>query len=252
MPRFFVADDLSQTDSILLDAKESRHAVNVLRLKPGELVELFDPKGHAARGIVAAKVGGRLKVSVDRTAGSQAAEVPAAAEIVLAASVIKPEAMDVLVQKSCELGAGRILPMLTERTVVRLSPERWRSKRERWQKIAVESCKQCGRDRVPEISPVSLFKDIVATLPAYGLALMPTLAVGGRSFYNTLISSKPSKRILVLIGPEGDFSAKEAAAAVSGGAVPVNLGRWVMRSETAALYTIACLGFYFNEPNAST
>ena len=247
MPRFHVLSDLTQDQTILLDQKESRHALRVLRLNEGEVVELFDSSGHTARGIVAGKEGGRLRISIDRSAALPGRGEGNDVRITLAAAVIKPERMELMIQKASELGVHALWPVLTERTVVRLSSERWRSKLERWRKIALESCKQCGRSVIPEIGAVRSLNELLPLLPEFDTVLIPTLAVEGESLYNVLRKNSSSVRILVLIGPEGDFSAKEARSALEAGALPVTLGPLVLRSETAALYALSAAQFYYRE-----
>jgi 16S rRNA (uracil1498-N3)-methyltransferase len=169
-----------------------------------------------------------------------------AVKITLAASVIKPERMELVIQKACELGAHEIVPVLSERCVVRLSRERWESKIKRWRKIAVESCKQCGRSLVPEISGLCELKNMGPEMKKYDKVLIPTLAVTGAPLYASL-KKHTAKKVLALVGPEGDFSPKEAAWAAAQGAEPVTLGPLVMRSETAAIYILSLLNFYYRE-----
>ena len=129
---------------------------------------------------------------------------------------------------------------------MRLSKERWDSKLERWRKIALESCKQCGRDLAPEIRALVPFKDLVAGFGSFDEILIPTLAVPGEDLGRTLKGSK-AKKVLVVVGPEGDFTEKEVEEAVRHGAKPVSLGPLVMRSETAAIYLLSSLTFFYRE-----
>ena len=244
MQRFHISPGSEKEGVVTLDKDESRHALTVLRLKAGEVVELLDGQGGVFEGIVAAAERGRIKISLR---GTSKKNILNRVTITLAASVIKPEGMELLVQKACELGAHVLVPLISERTVVRLSPERWASKLQRWQKIARESCKQCGQSRVPAIQPVVEFKKFVPTISAYDLSLIPTLSGPVEGLRSVLNAYKSAKSILVLIGPEGDFSKNEVSQAVERGAKPVSLGPLVLRSETAALYALSVLEFYYRE-----
>ncbi len=242
MPRFYFDSKSVRDGTVLLDSKESRHAHTVLRLKAGDAVDLMDGAGQEFTGVVIESRGGRLAVALG--AGSKTPAAPFS--FALAVSVIRSERMELLIQKSCELGVSAIFPLLTERSIVRLSKERWEAKVSRWKKIAMESCKQCGQSKIPSISPVQFFKDFFSRKLPYEKILIPTLAVSGATLYSSL-QSAPSKNILALVGPEGDFSKKEAELAISHQAVPVTLGKLVMRSETAAIYLLSALNFYYGE-----
>lgn len=232
-----------------MDPKESRHALCVLRLETGDAVDLVDGKGHKFLGVVAGIENKRVKVLIDRNLDAR----PVLPEISLVVSVVKPERMDLIIQKACELGAHSLFPLVTERCVIRISKERWVSKAARWRRIAVESCKQCGRPSFPEIHEVQLYEDFIRKLDSsYSLVLIPTLAKPGRGLYDILKREKV-RNALILIGPEGDFTAREVEFAVSQRAAePVNLGPLVMRTETAALYALSVVQFFMREINGDS
>lgn len=247
MRRFFIDPAQMRGDTVTLSPEESHHAVDVLRLKKGDAVDLFDGRGNRSAGKVVGIKEGSVSVRLER--GAELSGKPSAppAEVTLAVSVIKPERMEYLIQKAAELAASTIIPVLSERSVVKLSEERWEAKVKRWRKIALESCKQCGQPRVPDVSEPLKLKDVLADPARYDKILIPTLEVRGDILGKTLGLSQAGGRILVLIGPEGDFTAKEVELAVSRGALPVSLGPLVLRSETAALYLLSVLNFYYRE-----
>ncbi len=247
MQRFHISPGSEKEGVVTLDKEESHHALSVLRLKTGEVVELLDGQGGVFQGIVAGTEHGRLKVSV-RPAAKQ--NRSSRVTITLAAAVIKPESMGFLIQKACELGAHGLVPLISERTVVRLSRERWEAKIARWQKIARESGKQCGRSSTPVIQPVQELKKFAETISQYDLSLIATLALPVQGFYATLNANKSAQSVLILIGPEGDFSRKEALLFVECGAKPVGLGPLVLRSETASLYALSVVNFFYQEVSA--
>ena len=235
MPRFYIDSNNIHKDVVFLNEKDSRHAARVLRLKPGAVVDLIDGKGNSFRGIVTETEKNRVGVMVDRSSKSSREN---GYRFSLAAAVIKPERMEILVQKSCELGVFEIFPLLTERTVIKLSEERRQSKAVRWRKIAEESCKQCGLAAIPVIHEAQSFKSFLARLSNFDTALIPTLAKTGQSL-RAALEKKNAKNIVALIGPEGDFTPAEVEQAIASGAVPVGLGPLVLRSETAAIYVLS-------------
>ena len=243
MPRFFIDHPKSSEDTVFLDAGETRHAVSVFRLKKGDGIELFDGTGHRFLGIAGEVSDGRLSV---RLTEKKLAPFPSPAQISLGVAVFRPERMEILIQKACELGAHAIIPLLTERCIVKLSEDRWRSKVGRWQKIVHESCKQCGLAYSPEIVAPQPFKNFIAETKNYDLVLIPTLEGATTPMIRALPAPAP-RRILVLIGPEGDFSPKEKAIALEAGAKPVSLGPLVLRSETAGIYVLSTVHFFYRE-----
>lgn len=241
LPRFFVPAQRLRSRTFELGEKESRHALKVLRLGDGDRIELFDGEGNAFGGRVTGRARGRLLVCVEEALPARDPGV----RVTLGISVIKPDRMEWLIEKASELGASGILPVLSQRSVIRISRERWPRKIERWQKIARETCKQCGRSQAPVVGPAQDFRACVQGFGGFDRVLIPTLAVQGRPLKSVLDARRSAKNILALIGPEGDFTPQEAALAVAAGAEPVSLGKLVLRSETAAVYLTAALNFAF-------
>ena len=243
MPRFFVRETCAAPGEIFLDSGETRHAVSVFRVKKGDPLELFDGRGRRFLGVATDVRDGRLGV---RVTGAAASRFPSPAQVSLAVGVFRPERMEILVQKACELGAHAILPVLTQRSIVRLSDERWRAKIGRWQKIVRESCKQCGLSYGPELAPPRPLENFIPEIKNYDLALISTLE-GPVAPLAASLPSAPPRRILVLIGPEGDFTPGEVARAVEERAKPVSLGPLVLRSETAGIYALSVIHFFYRE-----
>jgi 16S rRNA (uracil1498-N3)-methyltransferase len=156
--------------------------------------------------------------------------------------------MDLVIQKAAELGAAEIVPLLSERTVVRLDDGEAADKQEKWQRIAVEACKQCGQNHLPQVQkPVSPDR-FFARRPAHDLLLIAAIEPGARRLKDLLAewsSLHPGRdrpaSVLVLIGPEGDFTPSEVGAAKSHGCLPMSLGPIILRTETAAIYTLSTL-----------
>ncbi len=244
MHRFVIDPQKIEEGVVVLNAKESRHAMSVLRVKPGEAVELLDGKGSVLRGVVRSIREEGVSVTLDKNTDASLGDsrrIPI--EVTLAVSVIKPERMELLVQKATELGVARIVPLVSQHCVVKLSQVRWDVKRDRWQRIAEETCKQCGLAKIPEIAPIQNYEIFMRSLKeAYNTILIPTLAQKG-PLVSEALQGKNLQKTLVLIGPEGDFSASEVEFAVKKGALPVSLGPLVLRSETAGIYMLSILNF---------
>ena len=151
------------------------------------------------------------------------------------------------VQKATELGATSIVPLATERTVVQFDARDAEKKREKWQAVATEACKQCGQNWLPSVRPPQTLSHLFAET-TFDLLLIASLASGAlhpktvlADFLHTT-GAQPSS-VLVLIGPEGDFTPAETALALAHGCRPITLGPIVLRTETAALYCVSVLSY---------
>lgn len=162
--------------------------------------------------------------------------------LTLAQALIKGSRFDWAVQKATELGVTTIVPLVTQHTVVRPTG-RHDQKRLRWQRIATAAAQQCGRTHLPDVTAPLAFETFVSTLAPSQLALIPTLAVSTRPLRRVLQERAGVRDVVMLIGPEGDFSAEEVRVAQRYGAHPVSLGPLTLRAETAALAMLAILQY---------
>ncbi len=237
--RFYLPPALWHTDALTLDAEESHHCVDVVRLGVGDAVTVFDGGGREARSIIT--VANRRAVVL---APQEIRQLPPqAAQIALAQAIPKGKNMELIIEKAVELGASDIYPLLTDRTVVRLDGEEARKKQEKWQRIALEACKQCGQGWLPTVHlPQSLGK-FLTSRPPVDLPLVAALHPAARKLTD-LLSCLPGKphRTCVLVGPEGDFSPAEMEQTFTAGFQPWSLGPIILRAETAALYCLSVLG----------
>jgi 16S rRNA (uracil1498-N3)-methyltransferase len=232
---------LTTTENLLsggftLEREAARHLLTVLRVKPGERVELFDGRGRTRTAAV---------VSADRHALTLAADAPArehprpACALTLFACVSKGARMDWTVEKATELGAARIVPVISERTVARPADA------SRWRRVAEEAARQSGAAWLPEIPDPLPFPAALPlaqeTAPLFVAALTPT----ARPLRELLFSSHSSLTTHHspgwFVGPEGDFTPAELDALLRAGAIPVSLGPQVLRAETACLYGLCAL-----------
>ena len=231
MHRFYVAN-LQQP---VLAAAEAYHCRQVLRLQAGDRVDIFDGHGHAAQCVIGeiTKAAVRLKVLTQmQTPGLRC-------RITLAQAVPK-KSMDLIVQKATELGVSAIVPLISERTVVRLDADA--PKLDRWREIALDSCKQCGNNWLPVIEPPRPALDFFRSPGSFDLKLIASLQPGAQPLPELLPVSLPAA-VLILVGPEGDFTPAEIAAAQAAGCRPLSLGSLVLRAETAALYALSILHY---------
>jgi len=227
---------------ITLSPPESHHLVTVNRCRAGDSVVAFDGRGRewSCTCAEAVRSCARLRVNATR----QAAPLPGA--ITLAQALPKGAAMDEIVRQATEVGAARIVPLLSERTQVHLDGDRADKKREKWETAAIEAAKQCGNPWLPDIAPVRTFAAFLASAPAAELKLIASLQPGARPLKAVLADFRaahgraPASAVW-LVGPEGDFSPLEIAAALAAGFVPVTLGPLVLRSDTAALFALSVL-----------
>jgi 16S rRNA (uracil1498-N3)-methyltransferase len=230
--RLFVPPERLAGSRVTLTGDEHRHLGRVLRARPGMAVTLFDGAG----GEVAARVERVGRDETELALGERRTPAaPPATPITLLTAVPRGARMDLLVQKTCELGVARIVPLVTERSVVRPEPGR-RGSGVRWETVAREAARQCGRADLPIVdAPATLAAALgLPGLPARRLVLWERLS--GRSLRSTLGAPAPTA---LLVGPEGGFAPGEVAAAEAAGFVPVALGPRILRVETAAIVAVA-------------
>lgn len=232
MARFFVPAELWHAESAEFTASEARHAAQVLRLAAGDRVEIFDGTGRAAQAELA-EVGKR---AVTARVLRERVEKRPKPEIHLIVALIRNERFDWLVQKATELGAASIRPVAAERSVVKIALADAEKRRDKWMQVAVEAAKQCGHVILPEIFSVSAPREAFAAAPE-GLKGIPALREGGCTLGELLAGDAGA--VSFAIGPEGDWTEAEVHMAEERGFVPVDLGRHVLRSETAALHVLS-------------
>lgn len=236
MHRHLVTPDALLADTCVLGKEEARHLQTVLRVKPGDSIQLFDGQGHTRATTVTVVE----KNSLTLTAAEPVVSHPKApCAITLFVCISKGKHMDWTLEKAVELGVARIVPVISDRTIVRVDADDREAKADRWMRIAEEAARQCGRAWLPEILTPRSFKESLAlvhqTTPTFVAALTP--------------DAKPLRDALQatpqqagwFVGPEGDFTPDELQRLLDAGAVPVSLGPLVLRAETACLYGLCAL-----------
>jgi 16S rRNA (uracil1498-N3)-methyltransferase len=228
---------LRADDALTLPAGAARH-VQVLRMQPGDALTLFDGNGGEYAATVERM--GRSEVTVQVGAHS-AIEREAPRAVHLAVGIPANERMDWLVEKAAELGVASIQPLLTARSVLRLSGERADKKRAHWEAIAIAACEQCGRNRVPLIHPMRTLASWTEAPAGDAERFVLSLAAGTRAIADVRDDAS-ARAVCMLSGPEGGLSADEEQNAIERGFAPLTLGPRVLRAETAALAALALLG----------
>ena len=246
MPRFFCPAPLHTGDLLDLPAGAARH-VQVLRLQPGESITLFNHgpgwEGSSPGGEFEATVTlmGRSQVQV-QVGSHVAVEREAQHAVHLAMGMPANERMDWLVEKAAELGVASIQPLMTERSVLRLTAERAAKKVDHWQSVAIAACEQCGGNRVPLVHGVKTLSQWLGGMKPMDTAAPLRLLLSLRDGTQALQAMDVGEAgALFLSGPEGGLSAAEESAALAAGFAPVTLGARVLRSETAAITALALL-----------
>lgn len=239
LTRVHVAEPLSIGKSVVVEGSAANHVVRVLRLREGDVLTLFD--GHG--GEYGARITGFRKDAVlVNVQEHRALERESALDLTLVQGISRGERMDWVMQKATELGVRRVMPMFTERSVVKLDERQSVRKLQHWRAIAISACEQCGRNRVPEITEPTSFFDAIRADATSGtrILLSPTGSLRARDL------PRPSA-ITLLIGPEGGLAENEQDAAIRAGFQPVQLGPRILRTETAAIAALAALQHDFGD-----
>lgn len=225
---------------MVLGNEESYHCHRVLRKRVGDGIAVFDGEGRWAKGTVTKDTAEEVQITVEEEGRSREG-LPT---ISLAVAIPKGKTMDLIVQKAVELGVQVIQPLVTEHTVVRLEDGSAARKRDKWQRIALEACKQCGRNVLPMVGASASLKDWLEGREEGSVGLLASLRPGVVSLKEALRNLPvETKTVELLVGPEGDFSRAESEAALAAGFQAVSFGEVILRVETAVLFGLSVLGY---------
>jgi 16S rRNA (uracil1498-N3)-methyltransferase len=237
--RFYIPLSDWDTTALALSENEAKHCTQVMRHKVGDEIIVFNGRGDIARAQISSA--GKNEVRLECLDVKHQAPPPC--QITIAAALIKAERWEWLVEKATELGAAEIQPLLTERCVVRLGSDEIAKKMEKWHRLMIETCKQCGRAWAPKLQLPRKLDSVLSEVHQHDLSLIASLVDSSRSIPEALAARQPSaSRVMIAIGPEGDFSPAEYELASQSGLIPVTLGSQVLRAETAALSALSILG----------
>ncbi|MBK1830073.1 16S rRNA (uracil(1498)-N(3))-methyltransferase [Verrucomicrobiaceae bacterium R5-34] len=235
MNRYYLPSAQWEAGCLTLTGDEARHCARVMRASEGDEIEIFDGAGKSAVCII-----DNVRREEVRCRISQENETPAPSmPVTLCQSIPKGGNMELIVQKSVELGVNAIQPLITARTVAR--PDALAKKREKWQRIALEACKQCGQNHLPEILEPRTFSSWIEQLEPFATAVIAALDPAAVHFRSHLEQTPLSGSIGLLVGPEGDFTPEEYQQAYQQGFQPISFGSIVMRVETASIYGLSLI-----------
>lgn len=244
MHRFHLPPEQCQGAGLVLSERESHHAADVLRVRRDEVVFVLDGEGGEYR----CRVGDVHRKQVSLQVVDTRRQPRPLSAVTLVQAVPKGKNMEFIIQKATELGASRIVPILTERVITQLDREDAEQKREKWQGVAIEAIKQCGQLWLPEVLPPTPLKSFLETDPRPELAFVGALQTGTchpRRHFEAFEKSRHRKpsTCAFWVGPEGDFTPAEMEQILASGVLPVTLGPLVLRSETAALYALSIVSY---------
>jgi len=242
--RFYISPERWSPKPLMLDDSEAHHCVDVLRLGAGSRVVVFNGRGSQITAEITAIEKGKVYLKELIAAKAE----PLRCAITLGQAIPKGKNMDLILQKATELGVAKIVPLISDRTVVHLEEEELNKKQEKWKQVTIEAAKQSGQDWLPEIAGPITPKQFFAEFDHSELSLIASLQSDARSFKGVLANfqeqhGRRAKSVLILVGPEGDFTPAETSWAKSAGCVPVSLGPIVLRTETAAIYSLSVLAY---------
>ena len=226
------------TEAIAITGGDAHHLAHVMRAQIGDAITVVDVAGQAAEMVVTALTRDVVHLRMQRVLPAETED----REVVLVQALLKGEKMDFVVQKAAELGAACVCPIVTEHVVVRYDAKKAAAKAARWQKIADEAAKQCGRRTLMRVAPVVSLTELLRD-PAYiGAADTATVFCyeqEERQSMRTVLRGTEARRVTLIVGAEGGFSPAEAAAVTAAGGQSVSLGHRILRAETASLTALA-------------
>ena len=239
MARFYVLQPRIENGMLKIEGDEVKHIRKVLRLKAGDEIVVFDGLGKEFEGTIVEE---RLSSVVIRVQNIISSKKDSPLEVTLAQSLLKGEKMDYLIQKATELGVKKIIPFFSSRSVPLLEKSGRLKRHHRWERIAIEASKQCGRGVVPKIEPLQGYSEMLQSVSPDPLRLI-LWEREKTNLKEVLGKSIGMKEIFFIIGPEGGFSQEEIEEANKAGFLRVTLGRRILRAETASLCLLSILQY---------
>ena len=244
MHRFYVSPENWNPDALALSGSEAHHARDVLRTKHGEKLVLFNGLGHEITAEIVDSSGDEIQLRKLHEGETP----PLRCRIILGQAIPKGKNMELIVQKAVEIGAAEIAPIISDRTIVQFDLKSAAQKQAKWQQIAIEAAKQCGQNWLPRVHAPRRLGEFFATCATSDLRLVGSLQPGAQHLKRILADYSSEHRhlpesVLMLIGPEGDFTPAELSLARRHECYPITLGPIILRVETAAIYCLSVLSY---------
>lgn len=233
------AQDFSGNRIIIKDKKQIHYLKDVLRLKSKDALVVFDGRGREYAGFI--RNLSPREVSIEIQEVQPAHKELSLLQVTLAVGIPKRSRMDYLIEKCTELGVHTIIPMRTERTVVAIKQDKESNRVARWEKVAIEASQQSGRATLPEIKPITEFSEVLLKIKDYDLAMLFCLIDKKTKNMREILYNFRGKRVLALVGPEGDFTSGEVHLAKEAGCILATLGQRILKVDTASIVIIAGL-----------
>lgn len=251
MSRFYLPPEQCQGPVVTITDREAHHALHVLRLRRGDAATVLDGAGHELRCEVQDTGRSQLTLAVreKRTAP------PLPCQITLLQALPKGKLIETIIEKATELGAARVVPLLSERVVTRIAEDGAAQKAEKWQWAAIDAIKQCGSPWLPRVEAPLTPQQFLQRKEQFELPLVASLprpAQHPRQYFQAFHKQhgrRPASAC-VWVGPEGDFTPEELDAILAAGALPITLGPLVLRAETAAIYCLSILSYELHAPQS--
>ncbi len=243
MATFYIKNDQKKESLIFIMGNDVNHIKNVLRFNIGDKFDVCDENG-VKYGVVIQQFTNndeiicKIEQIIDKNSETRY-------EITLYQGVPKSDKMDLIVQKGTELGVNEFVPVQMARSIVKITEENERKKVERWNKIAVEASKQCGRQKLPIVTSTINFENIIENISKYDIVLVPYESeqnITIKEFLRDLKSNNIAS-IAIIIGPEGGFEEEEIDSLKQNGASICTLGPRILRTETAGIATISMVNY---------
>jgi len=244
MHRFYLAPAQSKGDTLFLTGAEAHHGIRVLRLRRKDKVTVLNGAGVE----FLCEVAGSDRDKVKLTVLQQRQASPPACRITLLVGIPKAKIIESILQKATELGASRIVPLVTERVVVKLNEREVSRKAAKWQQIAIEAIKQSGAPWLPQVETPMTPDQFLERKEQFELSLIASLQPGTkhpREYFDIFRAAhnRSPHTVSIWVGPEGDFAPSEVNAIRAAGASPITLGSLVLRVETAAVYCLSVVDY---------
>ena len=242
MHHFFAEPSNIKDGKINIHGSDVNHMKQVLRMKPGELVEVSDSEGKKYLCEVEVL---QPELAILAIVEERVSDTELASKLYLFQGLPKSDKMELIIQKAVELGAYEIIPVATRRAVVKLDEKKAHKKTERWQAISESAAKQSDRSRIPKVKAVMDFPAALDYAAQLDVILIPyELAEGMNATRQVIGAITPGQSVGIFIGPEGGFERAEIELAAAKGAMPVTLGKRILRTETAGLAILSVLMYH--------